>query len=96
MLPEYKVYEHAIAVADIAIGWLYGVVAIGLFLNIEWGYKLAWIPGSILLYHGLSFWFWEANRRKAGRPYFGNAGRVTWAGVNLLTGALSLYLAWNG
>ena len=44
---EYKVYEHAIAVADTAVGWLYGVVAVGLIINADWGYKLAWIPGSI-------------------------------------------------
>ncbi len=31
MLLECKVYEHAIAIADTAIGWLYGVAAIDLF-----------------------------------------------------------------
>ena len=29
---EYKVYEHAIAVADSLLGWIYGVAAIGLSL----------------------------------------------------------------
>jgi len=38
--PEYKVYEYA-------IGRLYGVAAIGLFMNADWGYRLAWIPGAI-------------------------------------------------
>lgn len=33
ILPEYKVYEHAIAVADVLIGWVYGIVAVGLILN---------------------------------------------------------------
>ena len=48
LLPEYKLYEHAIAVADTAMAWLYGVAAIGLILDTEWDYKLSWIPGSIL------------------------------------------------
>ena len=76
MIPEFKVYEHAIAVADVAIGWIYGVAAVGLFLNAEWGYKLVWIPGAILLYHAISAWVWEANRRKAGHPLWTNALRI--------------------
>lgn len=41
MLPEFKVYEHAIAVADVSIGWIYGIVAIGL----------------ILIFHGHLSWY---------------------------------------
>ncbi len=63
LLPEYKVYEHGIAVADVTIGWIYGIAGLGLILNAEWGYRLAWIPGSILIYHGISAWVWEGNRR---------------------------------
>lgn len=37
MPQEYKVYEHAIAVADTAVAWLYGIAAIGLILNTKWG-----------------------------------------------------------
>ncbi|MCE7738487.1 MAG: hypothetical protein GPJ50_03820 [Candidatus Heimdallarchaeota archaeon] len=33
MSPEFKVYEHAIAVADVFIAWSYGVIAIEVFLN---------------------------------------------------------------
>lgn len=41
MPKEYRVYEHAIAAADSIIGWIYGFAAVGLFLNVSWGYKLA-------------------------------------------------------
>ncbi|MGB2958710.1 MAG: hypothetical protein WBD30_07460, partial [Bacteroidota bacterium] len=53
LLPEYKVYEHAIAAADVAIGWIYGVAGIGILLGVDWGYKLAWIPGVVMIYHAL-------------------------------------------
>jgi hypothetical protein len=66
MLPEYRVYEHAIAVADVMLGWVYGIAGVGLILGATWGYKLAAIPGAILVYHGISAWFWERNRRTAG------------------------------
>ncbi len=33
MLPEYEVYEHAIAKADVAMGWLYGIAGVGLILG---------------------------------------------------------------
>lgn len=96
LLPEYKVYEHAIAVADTAMAWLYGVAAVGLFLNAEWGYKLAWIPGSILLYHAISAWAWEGNRRRAGRQLWSNLMRIGWCSANALTGILVLFVAWAG
>lgn len=94
--PEYKVYEHAIAVADSAMAWLYGVAAVGLFLNAEWGYKLAWIPGSILLYHAISAWVWEGNRRKAGRRLWTDRRRIGWCSANALAGVLALLVAWAG
>jgi len=96
LLPEYKVYEHAIAIADSAIGWLYGVAAIGLLLDAEWGYKLAWIPGSIFLYHAISAWAWETNRRAAGKRYWSDALRIGWCSVNVVTGLFSLIVAWVG
>ena len=96
MRPEYKVYEHAIAVADTAIGWLYGVVAVGLFLNIEWSYKLALIPGSILIYHSISAWVWEGNRRATGHRLWSNSLRIAWCSINFLTGFLALIIAWTG
>lgn len=94
--PEYKVYEQAIAVADSAMAWICGVAAIGLLLNAEWGYRLAWIPATLLLYHAISAWAWEGNRRKAGRQLWSNTMRIGWCSVNAFTGALALLLAWFG
>jgi hypothetical protein len=93
---EYKVYEHAIAVADTAMGWIYGFAAVGLLLNAEWGYKLALIPGSILLYHAISAWVWEANRRAAGHRLWSNALRIGWGIANGTTGVFALLVAWAG
>ena len=53
MLPEHKVYEHGTAMADVLVAWIYGVAGVGLLLGARWGFKLAWIPGSILIYHGM-------------------------------------------
>ena len=94
--PAYKVYEHAIAVADTAMAWIYGVVAVGLFLDAQWGYKLAWIPGSILIYHTISAWMWEANRRAAGHRLWTDALRIGWCAANAVAGGLALVLAWVG
>jgi len=96
LLPEHKVYEHAIAVADSAMAWLYGVAAVGLILDADWGYKLAWIPGSILLYHAISAWAWEGNRRKKGHRVWSNFMRIGWCTANALTGVLALLVAWSG
>ena len=56
-LPEFKVYEQGIAVADVILGWIYGIAAVGLILNLPWAYKLLWFPGVVMIYHSLSFWF---------------------------------------
>ena len=92
---EYKVYEHAIAVADSLIGWIYGIAALGLFLNAPWGYKLAWIPGSILLYHSLSFIFLTGNRNRDGNKLESDSARFTWFFVNLFTAIFTILLAWK-
>ena len=96
LLPEYVVYEHAIAVADSTIAWVYGVAAVGLLLNAEWGYKLAFIPGSILLYHAIMAWVWEGNRRAAGHRLWPDAMRLGWCSINAITGILALLVAWTG
>ncbi len=98
MPSEYKVYEHAIAVADSAIGWIYGIAGVGLILGTTWGYKLAWIPGSILVYHAASFWVWTGNARRAGVELgtTKNPLRTVWTIANLTTGLLALFVAWNG
>ncbi|NIP17766.1 MAG: hypothetical protein GWM87_06160 [Xanthomonadales bacterium] len=82
--------------ADTALGWLYGVAAAGLLLDATWGYRLAWIPGSILLYHAISAWAWEANRRAAGHGLWSDTLRIAWCGANALTGLLALLVAWAG
>ncbi len=77
------------------MGWLYGVAGVGLLLGTTWGYKLAAIPGTILVYHGISAWFWERNRRRAGHPLFGEGFRIVWCGANVAAGLLTLLVAWN-
>ena len=92
---EYKVYEHAIAVADSLIGWIYGIAAIGLFLNAPWGYKLAWFPGVIFLYNSVSYWFWTMNRRGDGNKLTSDTTRIGWFLANFVTGILTIIIAWN-
>ena len=96
LLPEYIVYEHAIAVADSAIGWIYGVAGVGLLLNQDWAYQLAWIPGSILIYHSIMAWVWEANRRAAGHRLWTEGMRFAWCTANAVTGLLCILVAWIG
>ncbi len=92
---EYKVYEHAIAVSDSLIGWIYGFAVIGLFLDVSWGYKLTWFPGIILLYHSLNYWFWTMNRRKDGNKLVSDTIRIGWSLGNFITGILAILIAWN-
>jgi hypothetical protein len=96
MPAEYRVYEHAIAVADVSIGWLYGIAGVGLLLGAPWGYKLAWFPGVVLLYHAISFWTWTGNRQKAGYRITSSPLRVGWTVANAVTGLLAVLVAWNG
>ena len=93
---EYKIYEHGIASADVVIGWLYGVVAIGLMFNVTWSVKLAWVPGVIFVYHGISFWFWTANQKKAGIQLTPTNARIGWLVANIATGVLAILIAWKG
>ena len=77
------------------MGWVYGIAAVGLILNVPWAYKLAWIPGVIMVYHSLSFWFWVGNQNKIGHPLHSNKFRIIWSTVNLVTGALAILVAWG-
>ena len=95
MLKEYKVYEHATAISDSILAWIYGVAAIGLVIGVPWSYKLAFIPGSILVYHSLNFWFYTRNQRNDGHILHSNSLRIGWTVMNTLTGILSLIIAWN-
>ena len=94
-LPEYKVYEHATAIADAIIGWVYGIAAVGLILNASWAFKLAWVPGVIMIYHSLNFWFYIGNQNKSGHPTTSNTFRIVWFLANLITGVLAIWLAWS-
>jgi hypothetical protein len=97
MPAEYRVNEHAIAEADVAIGWVYGIAGLGLMLGAPWGYKVAWIPGSILVCHAVSLWAWTGNARRSGVVLATGKHplRAVWALINLLTGLLALLVAWN-
>jgi len=90
LLPEYKVYEHAISIADVAIAWIYGIAGVGLILGIKWGFKLAWFPGVILIYHSISCWFWTGNQKRAGHQLMSTPLRIGWCLVNFITGALTI------
>ncbi len=94
-LPEYEVYEEALAVADVAIGWTYGIAGIGLILGTSWGYMLAWIPGVILVYHCISFWCWTGNQIRAGHETITTRQpmRGGWFAANIVTGVLALIVA---
>ncbi len=93
--PEYKVYEYGTAMADVAIGWIYGIVGVGIILGASWSFKLAWFPGVILIYHSICYLFWTRNQRHdAGyqiEPY-----RVVWFLANYITGIYVVLIAWNG
>jgi len=94
--PEYRVYEEGIAAADVLIGWVYTIAGIGLILGTTWGVRLAWFPGVVFIYHGLSFWFWSRNQRKAGHRLMPGPARATWFLANFITGILAVLIAWHG
>ena len=95
MPKEYKAYEHAIAVADSMIGWIYGLAAIGLIIEAGWGYKLACFPGIILIYHAISFWFWTGNKQKDGHDLISAPLRICWTVANFVSGALTIVVVCN-
>ncbi len=92
-LPEYKVYEHAIAAADVSLGWIYGIVAIGLIMNTTWSYTFVLIPGTVFVYHSLFFWIMIGNQNKFGHPTTTNVTRITWFLLNFITGILAILIA---
>jgi hypothetical protein len=96
LIPEYRVYDEAIAIADVLIGWIYGIAGIGLILGTTWGFKLAWFPGIVFVYHSLSFWFWSKNQRKARHRLMPDSARIIWFLANFITGILAILTAWHG
>lgn len=95
MPKEFKVYEHAFAIADVLIGWIYGIAGVGIILNIPWSYKLLWFPGIILIYHGISVWFWWGNQKKIGHQLVSGSFRIIWSSANIITGVLATIIAWH-
>jgi hypothetical protein len=95
LLPEYKVYEHATAVADSILGGIYGIAAVGLILDESWGYKLIWIPAAVMIYHALNHWFYTWNQKKAGYPAMPDIFRIVWFLLNFATGMLAILIAWQ-
>ncbi len=95
MPKEFKVYEHGIAVADVAIGWIYGFAGVGLILDAPWSYQLIWVPGTILIYHGISAWFWSGNQKKIGYQLLAGYFRIIWCSANIITGILVIAIAWQ-
>jgi hypothetical protein len=49
MLPEHKVYEHGTAVADVLIGWIYGVAGVGLLFGFSGSGRLIDASRGILV-----------------------------------------------
>ena len=94
LLPEFIIYERGFAATDALIGWIYGIAAVGLILDIPWSYKLVWFPGVILVYHSLSYWFWTRNRNKSGQSTISNKFRIGWTLANFIPGCLAIMIAW--
>jgi hypothetical protein len=92
-IAEYKVHEHAIAGADSVMGWMYGLVAIGLILDLSWAYDLIWIPSAIFIYHGIFFWFMVRNQQKLGKTTYTNRFRWSWSALNIFIGLLGILVA---
>ena len=94
---DMKIYEYGIAVGDACLGWTYGIAAVGIFLHRPWGFRMAWFPGAILLYHTICFMAWTRGRMDAGY-YFAidhPGARYSWFIANLVTAILSIYTAWT-
>ncbi len=92
---EFKVYENAIAKADVFLGWIYGIAGVGLILDLPWSYKLIWLPGVVFVYHAISFWHWTINQWKIGHNIFSPTFRITWTLANFVPGILAMFIAWQ-
>jgi hypothetical protein len=78
------------------MAWVYGVAAVGLPLGSDWGYKLAWVPGSLLVYHSRCAWHWETDRRAAGQGIWTDPFVLAWCSANLISWACAGAAAWIG
>ena len=89
-----KKIERFISISDITIGWLYGIIGVGLYLGTSWGYTLAWIPGIMLTVEGISYWI-MTNPKHATTKYFSYFTRMEWSALNFFTGILIILVAWH-
>ena len=89
-----KGYDRFIAISDVTIGWMYGIIGVGLFLGTGWGYLLAWIPGVILTLEGIGYWITTSKKHNpiVKDTYF---TRIEWSALNLVTGLFVILIAWN-
>ena len=49
----------------------------------------------VLVYHGISYWFWTGNRRKAGHSLVVRLDEAWLARGESRGGALAILVAWN-
>ena len=84
--------KRAAAKAAVEIVWMviYVIAGVGLILGTKWGYKLAWFPGVLFVYHSISFWFWTRNQRR-----FWNKLISCFVVAKFITGVLAISIAWN-
>jgi hypothetical protein len=76
---------------------VYGVAAVGLPPASDWGYKLAWVPGSLLVFHSRCAWHWEIDdRRAAGQGIRTDPFGLAWCPANLISQACADAAAWIG
>jgi hypothetical protein len=47
----------------------------------------------ILLYHGVSVWFWMGNQKKIGYHLVSTRFRIVWSSLNIISGLLAIILA---
>ena len=87
-------YNRWITISDMTIGWLYGVIGVGLILGMDWGYDLAWIPGVILTLEGISYWI-NNGKKKSDPAQYTYFTPSEWKVLNLLTGLFVIIIAWN-
>ena len=78
------------------MAWVYGVAAVGLPLGPDWGYRVAWVPGSLLVYHSLYAWHRETDRRAAGKGVGSDTFGLAWCSANFTTWDLAVAAAWIG
>ena len=96
--PEFSAYELGIAVGNCALGWTYGIAGVGVLVKKQWGYRMAWLPSVVLLYHSLCFNEWTAGWIRLGYgalPLAQPAGRYSWFVANLATAIIGLHVAWT-